>query len=405
MGYLKDGIKAISWMGGLRVTIRLISLFKIVILARLLLPAQFGIYGITSLVLAFLEIFTETGINVFFIQHQKKINQFLDTAWVISIIRGFLIAFLVLLATPFVVNFFNVPEASQLLRLISLVPVIRGFINPAIIKFQSKLQFNKEYYFRSTLVLIEVLTSIGFALILRSPVSLVYGLIASAIFEVALSFYLSKPIPRFQFQSKHFQSIFHTGKWMTVAGIFNYLFHQGDDIVVGRMLSLNALGLYQQAYKISSLPISEVADSFGKVTFPIYSKIAGDRQRLKKAFIQVSLGISVLIIPFGLLLFLFPKIIIKILLGDNWLAAAPALKVLAVFGVIRAISGSASALFLAVKKQQFVTMITFVSILGLALSIIPLVLRFGIVGAGYSAIIGSVAALPIILYYLVKVLK
>jgi lipopolysaccharide exporter len=107
----------------------------------------------------------------------------------------------------------------------------------------------------------------------------------------------------------------------------------------------------------------------------------------------------------GIILFLFPKEIVLIVLGDKWLSAAPVLRVLAVYGVLRAISGSASALFLAVGKQKYVTQMTLLRFIGLAITIYPLVRTYGIVGAGYSALISVIIEIPIIAYCISKVLR
>ena len=143
MGYLKDTIKGFSWLLGFRGFSRLMTFLRTAILARILLPSQFGVYGVAVLVLAFLEIITETGINVFLVQLKKEIDEYLDTAWIISIFRGLIVSLLIIFTTPFIVSFFKVPDAQPLLYLVSLVAVIRGFINPSIVKFQKHLEFNK----------------------------------------------------------------------------------------------------------------------------------------------------------------------------------------------------------------------------------------------------------------------
>lgn len=406
MGYSRNALKGLSWLGALRLLIRFLSFVKLAVLARLLLPAQFGLFGIAGLVLAFLETFTETGINVVLIQQaDDDAKDYLNTAWIVSIGRGVLISALIFFSTPLITHFFQSPEAKSILLLMSLVPLIRGFINPAIVFFQKQLEFHKEFWFRSSLILVETLFTVILTLITRSATSLVYGLIISSCLEVILSFSFVRPCPKPVFEIKKLKDVLNRGKWVTAAGIFNYLFHQGDDIVVGRILNTTALGFYQMAYKISTLPITEVADTVGKVTFPVYAKIAPDRKRIKQAFFKVTATISALVIPFGLLLFFFTSPIVNLVLGANWLSIVPVLKVLTVFGVVRAITGSASALFLALNKQEYVTALTLSSILGLAITIIPLVSRFGILGAGLSALIGSITALPVISYYLVKVLR
>lgn len=405
MGYLKDTIKGVTWVGAFRGFTRVIAFARMAILARILIPAQFGLFGIAMLVLAFLEILVETGINVFLIQEKENIDEYINTAWVVSIIRGLIISLVIFLAAKPISIFFEAPGSLNLLCLLALVPLIRGLINPSIVKFQKELRFQKEFWFKSSIFLFDAGVTVILALTIRSASSLVWGLIAGAVLEVLLSFIYTRPIPKFSLEVVKIRRIISRGKWMTGAGIFQYLFRQGDDAVVGRILGTTSLGLYQVAYKISSLPISEVADVAARVTFPVYMKISKNRKRLKGAFYKTLLVVSVLAIPFGLIIFFFSREIILVILGDQWLEAVPVLKVLSIYGIIRAIINPSLTVFLAVKKQELVTLVTFISILGLAVSIVPLVIRFGIVGAGISTIIGSLVSLPFVVYYSWKVLS
>ena len=124
MGYFKDTLKGIGWMGGLQGFMVGIAVLKVAVLARILTPAQFGVYGIALLVLGFLEVLTETGINVFLIQEKDDTESYLNSAWVVSIFRGFLIALIVLVSAPFVVSFFKTPEALFLLWIVAGVKIL-----------------------------------------------------------------------------------------------------------------------------------------------------------------------------------------------------------------------------------------------------------------------------------------
>jgi O-antigen/teichoic acid export membrane protein len=405
VGYLKDTVKGITWVGAFRGFTRMIAFARTAILARILIPAQFGLFGITTLVLAFLEILVETGINVFLIQEKDNIDEYINTAWVVSITRGIIISSVIFLIAKPVSIFFKSPDSLNLLYLMALVPLIRGLINPSVVKFQKELRFKKEFWFKSTIFLFDAGVAVILALTIRSAISLVWGLIAGAILEVLLSFIYTRPIPKLRLETVKIKRIISRGKWMTGAGIFQYLFRQGDDAVVGRILGTSSLGLYQVAYKISSLPISEVADVIARVTFPVYMKISKDSKRFKNAFYKTILAVSVLVVPFGLVIFFFSREIILVILGDKWLEAVPVLKVLSIYGVIRAIINPSLTVFLAAKKQELVTLITFISVLGLAVSIVPLVIKFGIVGAGISTIIGSLVSLPFVVYFSWKVLS
>lgn len=392
-------------MGGFRVASRLVALLRTVILARILLPDQFGLYGIATLVLAFLEVFTETGINVFLIQQKEKLEEFIDTAWLVSIGRGFIIAILVLVSSPFVVKFFNAPGALNLLLLISLVSAIRGFISPARVKFQKELEFSKEFWIRMAIFTFDSTTAIVVALITRTPESLVWGLIAGSVMEVVLTHALIKPRPKFAFKSETFKRIISRGKWITGAGIFEYLFRQGDDIVVGKLLGETSLGYYQMAYKIATLPVTEVADVFGKVTLPVYTKISEHKEELKDALIKTTLATAVLVLPGGLVLIAFTKLAVSIVLGEVWLPIVPVLKVLVIYAITRALVNPARTVFLAVDKQEYLTIVTFVGIVVLAISIFPLSAAYGLVGVGISTIVASLASMPLVFYYTLKIFK
>lgn len=403
MGYTREAIKGVSWVGAFRVSSRGIAVVRTIILARILTPSQFGLVGIAVLMLGFIETLTETGINIFLVQ-EEKIEKYINTAWVVSIVRGCIIALLIAGSASFIPQFFNAPDALFLLLLISLVPLIRGFINPAVVRFQKDLTFDKEFRFRLAIFVVDFLVAIIFALATREASSLIFGFIAGAVFEVFLSFLVVRPVPKLTFESKKLRMVFHKGKWVTAYSALNYGFQNGDAIAVGRLLDAFALGLYQVGYKIAAIP-QEVIDSVSRVTFPVYTKIGGDSGRLKKAFFKTLAACSLFVLPFGVVLFFFTQELVLLLLGEAWFELIPALKVLAIFGVIRALSNVAFPLFLSVKRQKYVMIVTFVTLLGLAITIVPLVLTFGIVGAALSALIGALFALPFTLYYCWRIFR
>lgn len=402
MGYLKVASRGFGWMGALRGSTRALALVKILILARILTPSQFGVYGIATIVLGLLEMMTETGVNVFLIQKKEKINDYVSTAWFVSVIRGIIISSLIIASTPLIVTFFNEPSARGILYAVSWVPFIRGLINPAIVKFQKELKFHKVFAFELTLFLIDTAVAVYLGIVTASEVSLIWGMVAAATFEVALSFILVKPRPSLSFNLSYFKEVISVGKWITGAGIFNYLFHHIDDIVVGRILGSAALGVYQQAYRISTLPISEVGEVVNKVTFPVYVSIEADKDRLKKAFTKTSLFVLGSVATFGTLIFLFAERMVPILLGDGWSQVVAPLKILTVFGVIKAIGNSAYSLLLSVGMQKMVAVVSLTGVVILGVIIYPLTVSFGLIGSAVATVIASVASLPVIAYALKK---
>ena len=104
--------------------------------------------------------------------------------------------------------------------------------------------------------------------------------------------------------------------------------------------------------------------------------------------------------PFTLALFFLSEPVIKIALGSKWLAAIPVLRILALFALVRAIANLFYPLFLAFKKQNYITISTLVSMVVLIILVFPLTNQFGIAGAATAALLGSVVAIPVEFYYL-----
>jgi len=212
-------------------------------------------------------------------------------------------------------------------------------------------------------------------------------------------------VPKFIFDKRKVKRIINRGKWVTGYRIFDYLYQNIDDAVVGKLIGVSPLGLYQVAYKISSLPVSEVADVVSKVTFPVYVKISSDASRLKKAFVKTVATSGLIMILLGTVIFIFPREIVLFILGSNWLSVVPVVKILAAFGVIKGIVGIPLSLFLAVGRQEYVTAVTLVSLLSMVILVIPLVTAYGVEGAAISALIGSLFSLVVALHFTRKILK
>lgn len=403
MASLKDAVKGIGWMGGLTVFIKAVAILKIAVLARILTPDQFGAYGIALLVLGLLEVLTETGINIFLIQEKGDTEKYLNSAWVVSILRGFLIASIIILIRPQVMLFFNTPQISNLFYLIAIVALLRGFINPMVVTYQKQLDFMKVFWFKGSLYFLDAVTSIYIAYLTKSESSMLIGMIFAAVAEVFFSFTLFQIKPKFIFEKEKFLKVINAGKWITGAGFFSYLFQNIDNIIVGRLLGPASLGFYQQSYSIATLPVTGVGEIVNKVLFPVFVRISEDAKILKSSFYKSSTLVFLITFVFGGLLFIFTEPIVRVFLGERWLVITPTLKILSVFGVLKSLLNSTYALFLSIKMQKAVMISELTGIITIGITIYPLVTKFGTVGAAYSAIVAVLCSLPVVLIYLRRI--
>jgi PST family polysaccharide transporter len=139
------------------------------------------------------------------------------------------------------------------------------------------------------------------------------------------------------------------------------------------------------------------------VTFPVFVRLSDERARLRKAFFK-TIGVILLIVSFfGFAILIFSKPLILIFLGSKWLTIEPVLKVLAIFAVFKSLLNFSYSIFLALKMQKTVMLSELFGIVGMGIAIYPMVMKYGIVGAGYSTIIAFICSLPVVIYSLKRI--
>ncbi|MBD3279893.1 MAG: oligosaccharide flippase family protein [Candidatus Pacebacteria bacterium] len=405
MGYTKAAISGFTWQTVLKLTTYALTIAKIFFLARLLTPADFGLFSLTAIALGISEAVTETGVNLTILQAKQSINYFLNTAWVIAIARGFLIGIMMIITGLFLGQFFANSTLTHLITLAALVPVIKGFINPAIVTLRKQLRFGHDSLYYLAIIVVEIIAAIFFAWLLHSVFALVLGLITGAIFEVLISFYFFTHRPRFQYLHSRAKIIFSNAKWLSPAAFLRYLNDNLDDLLIGKIVGTPKLGLYHNAYALSHKTNYELAKATHYSTIPIFTKINNDFTRLKKAFKKTSLVNLLIGIGVSLPILLFPDLIIKVLLGDQWLAAIPIVQPLVLAGILQAVSLSMQTLLLAKKNYALINFYLASTLILMTSLIYFLGLRFGLTGTVIALLAARALTLPLIIIGTMKTLK
>lgn len=394
-------LRGLGWAGALRVFVKLLSLAKLAVLARVLTPEAFGQFGIAVLALSFFETVTETGVNQVLIYSERKLKDLLDSAWIVSIVRGVAIAILIGLSAFPLSWYFHDAHVFPLVFLIAVAPFVRGFVNPMIVTFVKELDFRREFLFRSASAIVDVIAAVTIGILTHSPVAFVGAIVLSATTDVILSFVLFTIRPRFRFLKTYVSEIVGYGKWVTLTGIGSWFSSELDDMIVGRLYGIGALGIYQAGYKISTLPVTEIAGTVNQVSFPVLSKSRGDSRTFRRIFWSSFLVSNAIGAGVASLLLLFPELLVRLLLGADWLPVIPVIRILALFGVLRTVESSVQPLLLSIGKPQVATIGNFLKVIGLAAGLM-IWGRQGVEGVALAALFSVLLSIP---YYMVSVVR
>ncbi len=401
----EKAVKGGFWVFSLRITDRIFQLTRTIILARLLSPNDFGVFGIALLVLSTLDTFSQAGFQQALIQKKGETRSYLDTAWTVGLIRGFIIAGVVFfLAKPAAV-FFEAPAAENILRIIGISIILQSLNNIAVLYFQKELQFHKFFKYQFLGTIVDVSVAITFAFLLKSVWALVFGLLAGNLVRCIMSYVIEPYRPRFQFDRAKAKELFEFGRWILGSSILIFLITQGDDIFVGKLLGATMLGFYQMAYRISNLPATEISHVISQVSFPAYSKLQSNLPKLREAYLKILQLTAFISFPIAGLIFILAPEFTQIFLGDKWMPMVPAMQVLAFFGAVRSIVATSGSLFQGAGHPKFIYKASWIKLFCLILIIYPLTKILGITGTALAITLPSMFTLVYVVLHTLRIIK
>lgn len=370
---------------GLRWADRLIGFVSTLVLARLLMPDDFGVVAMASLVILMADLFLNLGVNIALIQNQETTQEHYDTAWTLRLLQTVFSCVIVSASAPLAAAYFNDPRVALVIQLTSLQLVFNGLENIGIVNFQKEMLFGQDFRFRIFKRLFGFVVTILAAWFLRSYWALVIGTLAGSSFGAVLSYVLHPMRPRLSFA--RMREIFTVSQWMLVNSIGGYLNNNLHKILVGRVSETSIMGGYSLADEIGIMPAGEILAPINRVLFPAFSAVKHDLNELKRIFLLAQ-GIQALIaIPASVGLMIVAHEAIYLLLGEKWLFAVPFLEILVLINVVQAITTSGSYVVITLGYFRNAALVSWIQVF----FFIALFLAHDMKGAYYIAILRAVS--------------
>lgn len=398
-------VKSGFWVFLLRIIQLLFQTIKLIILAHLLDPYNFGLMGVALLTMAILETFSATGFQTALIQKKEDIKSYLDIAWTVLVLRGFVLFALLYLIAPYAAIFFNEPKAAPIIQVIGISVIFKALTNIGVIYFRKDLQFSKEFFYQLSGTLIDFIVVVSVALTLRNVWALVFGLLAGNFARFIVSYLIHPYKPHIGLNYEKVKELFGFGKWVLGSSVLLFFVIHGDDAFVGKFLGVTMLGFYQVAYRISNMPATEITHIISQVTFPVYSKLQDNIPKLREAYLKVLQVTAFLSLPIAGLIFVLAPDFTKIFLDEKWMPMVPAMQALAFWGALRSIGSAAGVVFTSTGKPKILTKIQFGHLILLSILIYPLSIHWGIFGTSLAVVFASLIPIVCTFYIAFKLIQ
>jgi O-antigen/teichoic acid export membrane protein len=373
---------------------RAIRFLRILILARILAPEQFGIIAIVIASLRVLETFVEVGVKQAVIQNKRGADrEYLNVAWWFQSLRGLALFAIAILLAPWISSFYGKPELLRLFQVSYLSILFTSFISPRVYVLEKEYKFGWSVFLNQGSGVLGTVITIVAAFILRNVWALVIGFVAEAAILCLLSYMLVPFLPRFSIDRECLKELMKFARGMYGLPILTWISLGVDVLVLGKFVTDEKLGMYSLATQLASLPVILFSEIVNPILLPGFAQKQDDRNALRRAVIQITWGVAILTIPLVVLLASCASGILLLAYGSQYVAVAVPCGIWCLLILVRVEALIPTSLYFAVGRPQLNRRAVILRSVIIVALIYPAIVLFGLPGAAAVMVLGHFAAL------------
>lgn len=391
-------MRGAAWIIGGRIIVRALGLINTLILARLLVPEDFGLVAIGVTVMQLLQNITDIGVSRTVVKFRDAGRAQYETLFTISLIRGAAVSAIMLAAAMLADNFYADPRVTVIFFGIAIVPLFHALMNPRFFEFERDLDFTKQFSLEAADKLIGVAVSISIAIIFRSYWAIILGLVSGAFAQMVMSWLMRPYRPRLSLSAVG--EIGGFAGWLAGLSFVAALNNKLDVLFLGKFVSPADVGAFFVGGSVASLPSGEIAIPMARAIYPGLSELQGDATAMRNAYLRAAEALALIAMPASFGVAFIAHDLVALLLGSGWERAALMLQYFSPAAGLGIIFYATNAYALALGRARLIFLReVLVFFIRTPIFIIAAVL-YGLVGAAIACAIGLlvIAALNAGLY-------
>lgn len=345
----QKAISSAKWTAISSIVTTALYLIQITVLARLLVPADFGLMAMVMIIIGFGQAYADMGISNAIIHRQDTTSDHLSSLYWVNIGAGFIVFILCLVVTPVIVQLFKEPRLSSLIPWASLVFLVIPLGQQFQILAQKELRFRRLAIIEISSQLLGVIIAILSAINGHGVYALIWGQLTNSLTKslmLAITGW-KKDAPRIHFKRKDLKGYLRFGIFQMGERSINYFNSYLDQLVLGILIGATGLGYYSFAHNLVIKPIRKINPVLTRVAFPVFAKIQNDNERLKRGYMTLRRLLSSVNFPILFGLSATAPVFIPVIFGEQWLPSIPILQILAFVAMFRSAGNPVGSLMLA----------------------------------------------------------
>lgn len=326
-GLQKKVLSGLVWKFGERIGAQLVSLLVRIILARILMPEDFGVVTMIMIFIEIANVFVVSGFGQSLIQKKDADNLDFSSVFYFSVTMSWILYFIIFLGSPVVASFYGKPVLTPILRVLALKLPLAG-INSVQQAYVQKHMMFKRFFF-STLIgtLVSAVVGIVMAYHGFGPWALVAQYLCNSAMDTLILWVTVKWRPDFRFSKSRMKEMFGFGCKMLLSELINTTYKQVRSLVIGKLYSEQDLAYYDQGQKLPNIIVTNINSSIGSVLFPAMTTRQDNKETLKQIVrrsIQVG---SYIMWPLMIGFAVVAEPVVSLVFSDKWLPCVPFLQI------------------------------------------------------------------------------
>jgi O-antigen/teichoic acid export membrane protein len=398
-------VRGSAWLGLSFGGSQIISLVVVAILARFVAPSGFGLVALASVAIVALTTLQESGLGLAVIHRRTDIERAAGTAFVFTALTALVLYAAAFAVAPWLADLFGSPRLTDVLRVLALVLIVRGLGLVPGAMIERDLVFASRAKGELGGAIVQAMVAIPLAITGFGVWSLVAGQLAGQAVQTVAFWVVTplRPSPRL-FSLPILRELGRFGRHVTAANVIAYVDANVDTATVGWLLNTRDVGFYNMAWRLANLPATGIGYIIGRVMFPVYATLQDDLHAFREAFLSNVRRVALVSLPVGVGILLAADPIVVGLFGARWEQTVAPLRILAVFGVIRAFSGTTAPVLQAAGKAHLLSVLNILHLAVLVAGLVALTRPFGLEGTATAVAIAAAATLVPAFWFALRVL-
>jgi len=375
-----------------------------IVLARMLLPGDYGLVGMLAIFISVGDALVESGFSQALIQKKDASNEDYSTVFFINFFIACLIFLLLCLTAPLIAKFYNEEQLNHLVIVLSIGIIIRSFTIIQATRFTKNLLFRELAIINVISTLISGLVSLPMALKGYGVWSLV-GLSLSKDFTYSVLLWIrSEWKPSFLFKRDSAKNLFGFGSRILGVGLLDNFFLHINKLIIGKFFTAADLGFYTRAYGYRDMISKNILNITSSLAFPSFSSIQNDFNKVRTNYKKASELVTFISVPLLALMAFLAEPLIRILITDKWLPAVPYLQILCIAGIFYPVSGIQISILKALGKANEYLILNVIQKVFIIIGIV-IGIKWGVIGLVYAQVFSMAIVYALGIYYMKKFLK